>query len=162
MRWFFRAPKTNVKTDGIQWIRNYSQKHAQKFCLSQASLVSGWVVTCCCFLFSYLYPESYTPFSSPHFWDQTLLKHLTLSTKSVTKKIIVVRIVFYNSDSIFATKNFVTESVLKVRSFMRISWHCYIGVIVDWKMVYNFLHKDEKTQRYLYLLLLKTSLWERS
>ena len=33
-----------------------------------------------------------------------------------------------------------TESVLKIRSFTRISWHRY----GDWKMVYNLLGKDEK------------------
>ena len=80
-------------------------------------------------MFSHLYPESYAPFSSPHFSDQTLpgypLELLTLSKDSVTKKITVVRtFYFYNSGSIFATKKFVTESVLKSkRSFMRISWH---------------------------------------
>ena len=70
-------------------------------------------------MFSHLYPESYTPFSSPH----SSLSFLLLSTDSVTKKTTVVRAVFflYNSGSIFATKNFVTESVLKVRSFMSVS-----------------------------------------
>ena len=78
------------------------------------------------YMFSHLYPESYTLFSSPHLRYQDIhFKLLTLSTNSVTKKIIVVRTVyFYNSGSIFATKIFVTESVLKARSFMRISWHC--------------------------------------
>ena len=53
-------------------------------------------------------------------YQDILFKHLTLSTNSVTKKLIVVRTVyFYNSGSIFATKKFVTESVLKVGSFMR-------------------------------------------
>ena len=33
---------------------------------------------------------------------------------------------------------------------------------MGWKMVYNFLGKDEKTWRNLYLLLLKTSLRKRS
>ena len=31
---------------------------------------------------------------------------------------------------------------------------------MGWKRVYNFLGKDEKTRRNLYLLLLKTSLWK--
>ena len=33
---------------------------------------------------------------------------------------------------------------------------------MGWKRVYNFLGKDEKTQRNLYLLSLKTSLWKRN
>ena len=58
------------------------------------------------------------------FSDQMLLgyplKLLPLSTDYVTKKITVVPAVYYyNSGSVFASKNFVTESVLKVRSFMR-------------------------------------------
>ena len=58
-------------------------------------------------MFSHLYPESYTPFSSPHFppikhYQDILFKLLTLSTDSVT-------VYFYNSDPIFATKNFVTR-----------------------------------------------------
>ena len=119
-------------------------------------------------MFSHLYPKGYTPFSSPHFprsnaTRMDVFKLLTLSTNSVTKKIVVVRTVYcYNSCSIFATKKIVTESVLKVRSFMRISWYRYIGKNVGWKMVYTFLGKDEKTQRNLYLLSLKTSLWKRS
>ena len=52
------------------------------------------------------------------------LKLLTLSTNSVTKLIIVVRTAyFYKSGPIFAAKKFVTESVLKLRSIMRISLH---------------------------------------
>ena len=54
-----------------------------------------------------------------------------------------------------------TESVLKVRSFIRISWHRKIGKNVGWKMVQNFLGKDENTRRNLYLLSLKTSLWKK-
>ena len=51
--------------------------------------------------------------------------HIFPGQNSVTKKIIVVRTVyFYDSGSIFATKKIVTDSILKVRSFMRISWHC--------------------------------------
>ena len=47
-----------------------------------------------------------------------LYKRLTLSTNSVTKKMIVVRTgYFYNSGKISATKKNVTESLLKVRSF---------------------------------------------
>ena len=117
-------------------------------------------------MFTHLYPESYTPFFSPHFsqpklYQDTLFKLLTLSTNSVTKKIIVVRTAyFYCSGPIFAAKYFVTESVLKVKSFMRISWHLKIGKNVGWKRVYNFLGKDEKTRRNLYLLLLKTLLWK--
>ena len=76
---------------------------------------------------SHLYPESYTPFFSPHFSqsnatrsEDILFKLLTLSTNSVT----VVRTVYFNNSGyIFVTKTFVTESVLKVRSFMKISWH---------------------------------------
>ena len=119
-------------------------------------------------MFSHLYPEKNIPFSSPHFspikgYQDILFKLLTLSTNSVTKKIIVVRTVyFYNSGSIFTIKNFVTESVLKIRSFMRTFWHREIGENVGWKRAYNFLGKDEKTRRNLYLLSLKTSLWKRS
>ena len=62
-------------------------------------------------------------FPIKHYQD-IVFKLLTLSTNSVTKKIIVVRTAyFYNSGLIFAAKRIVTESVLKVRSFMRISWH---------------------------------------
>ena len=58
-------------------------------------------------MISHLYPESYTPFSSPHFSRSNATRISTLSTNSVTKKIILVRTVyFYNSGSIFATKNF--------------------------------------------------------
>ena len=77
-------------------------------------------------MFSHLNPESYTPFSSPHLPQSnatriSLIKLVTLSTVSVTKKITVIcAVYFYNSGSIFATKNFVLESVLKVRSFMRV------------------------------------------
>ena len=40
-------------------------------------------------MFSHLYPESYTPFSSPHFppikrYQDSIFKLLTLSTNSVT------------------------------------------------------------------------------
>ena len=68
-------------------------------------------------MFSHLYPESYTPFSNPHFsrsknYQDILFKLLTLSTNSVTKKIIVVRTAnFCNSGAIFAAKKIVTESV---------------------------------------------------
>ena len=59
-----------------------------------------------------------------------LFKLLTLSTNSVTKKITVLHaLYFYNSSSIFATKNF-------VRSFMRISWQLLDLKNVGWKMVY--------------------------
>ena len=95
-------------------------------------------------------------------YQDILFKLLTLSMNSVTKKVIVVHsIYFYNSGSIFATKNFVTESVRKVRSFMGIPGIIRSGENVGWKMVYNFLGKDEKTWRYLYLLKLRTSLWKR-
>ena len=98
----------------------------------------------------YIIPRKlYTIFQSTIFpikrYQDILFKPLTLSTDSVTKKIIVVCTVYsYNSGSFFATKNFVTESVLKVRSFRRISWHHLIEKNVGWKMVYNFLGKDEK------------------
>ena len=52
-------------------------------------------------------------------------------------------------------KKIVKESVLKVRSFMRI-----IGKNGGWKMVYDFLCKDEKTRRNIYLLLDKTYVWK--
>ena len=51
---------------------------------------------------------------------------------------------FYYSDSIFAIKNFVTESILKVRSFMRDILALFDRGNVGWKMVYNFLGNDEK------------------
>ena len=80
------------------------------------------------YVFSSVPRKLYTIFQPTFFptkrYQDILLKLLTLSTDSDTKKITVVRAVyFYNSGSIFATKKYVTESVLKVRSFMRISWH---------------------------------------
>ena len=79
-------------------------------------------------MFSSIPRKLYTIFQPTFFPIKTLpgypLKLLTLSTNSVTKKIIVVRTAyFYNSGPIFAAKKIMTESVLKVRSFMRISWH---------------------------------------
>ena len=92
-----------------------------------------------------------------------LFKLLALSTDSVTKKMTVVHAVnFYNSGSIFATKKLVTESVLKVRSFMRDILASFDRENVGWKMVSNFLGNDEKTWINLYLLSLKTSVWKRS
>ena len=55
-----------------------------------------------------------------------------------------------------------TESVLKVRSFKSVSCKRKIRKNVGSKRVYNFLGKDEKTQRNLYVLSLKTSLWKSS
>ena len=46
--------------------------------------------------------------------------------------------------SIFATSNFMTECLLKVRSFMMISWYHYSRINVGWKMVY---YKTEQTWR---------------
>ena len=84
------------------------------------------LIECKCFLyvFSSIPRKLYTIIQSTFFpikrYQDILFKLLILSTDSVTKKITVVHaIYFYNSGSIFATKNFVTESVLKVRSFMR-------------------------------------------
>ena len=116
-----------------------------------ALLYSGWVVTWFCLdtlygcsntlfgysdrmyldfsMFSHLYPESFSPFSSHYFfpikrYHDNFFKLLSLSINSVTKKtIVVIKVYFYNTGSIFSTKKLVTESVLKVRSFMRISWH---------------------------------------
>ena len=81
---------------------------------------------------------------------------------SVTKRIIAVRTVyFYNSSSILATKSFVTESVLKEEALWGYPGIIRSGKNVGWKMVYNFLDKDEKkTLRNLYLLSLKTLLWK--
>ena len=65
-------------------------------------------------MFSHLYLESYTPFSSPRFFRSNdardnLVKLLTLRTDSATKKISVVRAVYlHHSGSIFAAKSFVT------------------------------------------------------
>ena len=110
-------------------------------------------------MFYHLYPESYTPFSSQHF---SLIKRYkgishkaSLSTDSVTKKITVIcAVYFYNSGSIFTAKNFGTESVLKVRSFMRdILASLERGKMWAGKMVYNFLGNDEKTGRNLYFRL---------
>ena len=52
-----------------------------------------------------------------------------MSTNSVTKKIIAVGTVYLDNSSSMVVTNFFffTESVLKVKSFMRISWHCLIG-----------------------------------
>ena len=83
-------------------------------------------------MFSHLYPESYTPFSIPYFPRSNAVRISSLSflsTDFVTKKITVVcAVYFYNSGFIFATKNFVTVSVLKVRSFMR-----NILALLDWE-----------------------------
>ena len=51
---------------------------------------------------------------------------------------------FYNSDLISATKRFVTESVLKARSFMRDILASLDWENVGWKMLYNFLGNVEK------------------
>ena len=59
-----------------------------------------------------LYTIFQTTFSPIKRYQDSIFKLLTLSTNSVP-----------NSGPIFAAKNFVTESVFKVRSFMRISWH---------------------------------------
>ena len=118
-------------------------------------------------MFSQLYPESVSPFSSPHFSQSndtrgSHIKHLTLSTDSVINKITVVHAVyFYNSDLIFATKRFVTESVLKARSFMRDILASLDWENVGWKMLYNFLGNVEKHREistYFHLRFLST-LW---
>ena len=62
-------------------------------------------------MFSHLYPDSYTLFSSPYFLDQMLPgfpnKLFTMGTNSVTKKIIAVGTVYLdNSSSIVATYSF--------------------------------------------------------
>ena len=88
----------------------------------------------------------FQPTFSPIKRDQDILfKLLTLRTDSVTKRITVVGAVyFYNLGWIFATKNFVTESVLKVRSFMRDILPSLDRENVGWKLMYNFLGNDEK------------------
>ena len=74
-------------------------------------------------MFSHLYPERYTSFSSLHFspiksYQDIIFKLFNLTT--VSKKITIVRAVYlYSSGAIFATKYVVTDPVLKVRSFMR-------------------------------------------
>ena len=114
-------------------------------------------------MFSHLYPESNTPFSSPHFFpikhsQDILFKLLTLSTNSVTKKIIIVRTVyFYNSGLVITTKIFATESVLKVRRE-------YPGIIRSGKIragirCITFWVKMKLKRRNLYLRSLKTSMW---
>ena len=70
-------------------------------------------------VFSSISRKLYTIFQPTFFpikrYQDILFKLLTLSKDSVTKKITVVRAVyFYNSYSIFATKNFVTKSVLSI------------------------------------------------
>ena len=44
-----------------------------------------------------------------------------------------------------------TELVLKVRSLKMLSWLRLIGENVGWKMVYNFLRIDEKTEKSTYI-----------
>ena len=44
-----------------------------------------------------------------------------------------------------------TELVLKVRSLKMLSWQRLIGENVGWKMVYNFLGIDEKTEKSTYI-----------
>ena len=64
-------------------------------------------------MFSHLYPESFHLFPAHIFPIKRYKDILFKLTNSVTNKIIVVRTVyFYHSGSIFATKNYVTESVL--------------------------------------------------
>ena len=92
-----------------------------------------------------------------------LFKLLTLSTNSVTKKIIFVRTVyFYNSGSVFATKicdRVCTQSKkLYVDILTSLDW----GEMLAGKWCIPFWVKMEKTGRNLNLLSLKTSLWKRS
>ena len=44
-----------------------------------------------------------------------------------------------------------TELVHKVRSLKMLSWQRLIGENVGWKMVYNFLGIDEKTEKSTYI-----------
>ena len=44
-----------------------------------------------------------------------------------------------------------TELVLKVRSLKMLSWQRLIGENVGWKMMYNFLGIDEKTEKSTYI-----------
>ena len=91
-----------------------------------------------------LYTIFQPTFSRSKRYQDILFMLLTLSTNSITKKIIGVRTAyFYYSGLIFAAK-IVTGSVLKVRSFMRISGHRKIEKNMGWKRVYNFLGKDKK------------------
>ena len=94
-----------------------------------------------------LYTILQPTFSPIKRYQDILFKLLTLNTDFVTKKITGVRTVyFYNSGSIFATKIFVTESVLKVRSFMSrpISWHRSIGKMWAAKCCITFWVKMKK------------------
>ena len=116
-------------------------------------------------MLSYLYPENYTPFFSPFFlikrYKEIIFKLLTLNTNYVIKKISVVRTAyFYPSGPIFEVKKIVTESVTQSKKFFEDILASLDQENVGWKMVYNFLGKDEKTQRNSYLLLLKTSVWK--
>ena len=100
--------------------------------------------------FSSIPRKLYTIFQPTFFpikgYQDILFKLLTLSTNSVTKKITVIRIVyFYNSGSIFATKYFVTVCTQSKKLYV----NTYPGITrsgktVGLKMVYNFLGKDEK------------------
>ena len=79
-----------------------------------------------------------------------------------TKKITVIRAVyFYNSGSIFATKNFVTESVVLSRSFMWDILALLDRENVGWKWCITFWVKMKKHGEISNLLSLKTSLWKR-
>ena len=110
-----------------------------------------WNVSIFLYIFSSIPRKLYTIFQPTFFfikrYQDILFKLLTISTNSVTKKIIVVcTVYFYNSGSIFATKSFVTVC-------MQSKALCgYPGIIRSgkmWakKMVYNFLGKDENVQR---------------
>ena len=95
------------------------------FLLEYTVRIFGLNVSRFLYVFSSIPRKLYTIFQPTLFpnirYQDILCKLLTLSTNSVTNKMIVVRTVYlYNSGSISATKNFVTESVLKVRSFIRI------------------------------------------
>ena len=103
------------------------------------------------YAFSFIPRKLYTILQPTFFpikrYQDILIKRLTLSTDSVTKKRTVVRAVyFYNSGSIFATKTFVTEAVLKVK--------LYEGIVRSGKMwagkwQITFLVKKKKKEKSL-------------
>ena len=114
-------------------------------------------------MFSRLYPESYTPFSSPHFsaikrYQDSIFKLLTLSTNSVTN---VVRTAYFQIQARSSPLKILWQSLYSKQEAL---WG-YPGIVRSGKMgagkwCVTFCVKIKKTRRNIYLLLLKTSVWK--
>ena len=136
-------------------------------------------------MFSHLYPESYTPFSSPYFPRSTATRKSSLSF------LLWVQIC-HKGNNCCPYSLFIFIFLTEQNFYLQLNSGHYISIIkarssplkfcdrvctqsrtlnedilasldqekCGLKLVYNFLGEDEKTQRNLYLLLLKTSLWK--